>query len=930
MWLLVGLSVFSLMRMRSSFHLRLLLAPALGLALNIVILFALSRIGLPIKTVAIPVFVVGILLVGHFLFTRSVIWRHRSFAQLCFVIAITVIPFAWPLLKFGFDWLAFVNGDMSYYSLSSARFLDYGYSELPASGNIFDATDHSLAYWFQPNVLGHRAGADILLAHIVGITGLTAHQVYMPLIIACNTCVAIGAGALALITARKWSAALWTIVIVAFSPLLALEVTMQLLAQTAGLAFLASLCVAYNKSMQENRESAWPITTIFLFSALAIAYSEVVPFFALYVLVKEVLRARQWMKPRLRKIYVKTSVVLVLGVALLLNKYLIDVVKFVSLAMGGSFKSAAMTIQTSGISLFPHFFLPSGGALLWGWMPLANYTNSVVIIAGLTATLLFVALALAFAIRGNAPSQMSVVMLTVAASMYIGGNGFGLFKIGMYIQPFMLATCISVAVLYITRKKILQISLACLGLSFIPASGLHVMRVSTTVGHAIVPYASTDGIAHQLVELGDAARAMTPTRVYSDTPLRELFLLQSYYFKGVEFQSLSTPSPKSSYNEKYSPLLSTTDKAKLSANHGNELEFDFGASGPGVPAKFFQSDFNVVADTLLSATREFSIINRSTQPAGRKLYLQAINDLENHLVFKQTSQGTSFLSKNFADGGVALWVGESDPMFSKQTMSSVGRYHVYEVLGVKQGSRILVSLTDSMNKQDDFLLPTVQVVGNNSVRLPLVGRGSARVLSPPVDPRKLGNSAYIGIDFGRSGSFFEQERSGPMRMFGKNIKLDIRKTVAFARDISYITPGQYNAFKRPENLHGFPSALQNPGLEYSGIFEDAWVSDIAYVILNAPQKGQQRVLHLLGQIPDIEGAPFSTTLTIKINNEIVYSGLHTKGDVNISIPVVGTYDSRKGIKVQIESSGLQRLPRGDGRPVSLLLKELGFAERPVK
>jgi hypothetical protein len=417
---------------------------------------------------------------------------------------------------------------------------------------------------------------------------------------------------------------------------------------------------------------------------------------------------------------------------------------------------------------------------------------------------------------------------------------------------------------------------------------------------------------------------MKLTKVYSDTPLRELFLLQSYYFKGVAFRSAAAPTAQEQYAEKFSSLLSKADAMKLGTANVGELNFIFDSSQAGIPAKFTPTIFDVNRDTLLTATREFSLINRSNQSAGKNFYLQPIRELKNHLIFRQTSQGTSYLSKNFADGGVALWGLESDPMFPGQTMSSIGRFHLYEVLGSMQGSRMLLSLTASMNKQDDFLLPTVRIEGANSMSLPLVGRGSARVASTPVSPRKIGNSDYIGIDFGRAGSFFEQDRSGPMGMFGNNIKLDIRKTVAFARDISYISPEQYTAFKRPVAVRTFPDVLGNPGLEYSGIFEDGWISDVAYVIIKSPLEGQQGSLYLSGQIPDIGDASFSTNLTIRVNNQVVYKGLHTQGDIKISIPIAEFFSDSENVKIQVESSALQRLPGGDSRPVSLLLKELGF------
>jgi hypothetical protein len=929
-WVLNGLSIFAILRSHTNFYLRLLISPALGMAISVVCLFTLSRLGFSIKAVAFPLFLFGILLAVYFCVFKKITWKRRAFGQLFILGMVAIIPFAWPFLKFGFEWLAFVNGDMSYYSLSSSRFLNYGYAEMPASGNIYDDSDHSLAYWYFPNELGHRSGADLLLAQLVSVTGLTAHQVYMPLISACHVCVTAGAGALALLGSRRWVTALWATALAALSPLLTLEVTMQLLAQAIGLVFLTSLCVSYVKAMLDRGSLVWTGVTVVLFCGLAIAYSELTPFFGLFVLVTEATRWKKWTEAKMRKVYLRTIAVLALGVILVLNSYLIDVAKFVILAMGGSFKSAEMTIQASGLSLFPYFFVPSGGAVLWGWMPLSGQAISPVVVLGLMTTLLFIGGALVASIRGMPSAQMSIVMLAVAVSMYIGGNGFGLFKIAMFIQPFMLATCAMLVTLCLTRQLFHRLGLTLLGLSFIPTQLANITRVSGDVGEARVPYASTARFGEQLRELSSTARLVKNTKVYSDTPLRELFLLESYYFKGVIFSAAALPSTREFLAEKFAKNLSKSNIMKVTDTGVEEREFYFDPALNGKIAKFKVSgNDDLKIATLISSSKEFSPINRFNQPSGRKFYLQSIHDLKNHLVFRQTSLGTSYVGKRgLAEGGVVLWDIEPDPFFIGQTMSSVGRYHLYEVLGSRQESKMLLSLSASMNRQNDFLLPFVNTVGSTVDSLPLVGRGSARVVSSAISPLRIGHLDYIGIDFGRDGSFLESERTGVMGWYGNNIKLDIRKTVAFARDISYIAPDQYAAFKRPQALQSFPAALENPNLEYSGIFEDGWLSDVAYVVLKALNKGEQGVLHLSGLIPDIDGVPFSTTLTIKINDQVVYQGLHSRGNVNISIPFVGANGDNQCVKVQVESSALQRLPHGDDRPVSLLIREMGFVATP--
>lgn len=933
-WVFIGLGFFSLLKIRGSNFLKFFLAPALGLAVNIISLFILSRCGYPIKTVAIPLVIAGGFLIGYFLLRDRNILRSRIFIYFCLLCMCGFLPFTWPMLNFGFDWLAFVNGDMAFYSLSSSRFLHYGYSELPVGGIINDATDLSLSYWMEQNILGHRAGADLLLAEMVSLTGLSAHQIYMPLIVACNSLVAISAGALTFTSCGKKSSAFWTTSLVMLSPFLALEVTMQLLAQTIGLIFLVSSCVVYSKTQDAKDSILWTIVLIFLFCALAISYSEITPFLLAYFFIKELMGIKKMLKSKhAQRIFWRTSLTFLLGVCLLLNFYILDVIKFILISMNSSFTSAAMTSQVSGVSLFPYFFVPSGGAMFWGWMPLAgDGANFIIVGLGMFAMLIFFALAIKYSLVGIASAQMSVVMFLIAGIMYFSGNGFGLFKIAMYLQPFCLSLCVAIIFLALSGKLLLKVSiLICLALSFLPAMITHVRRVSVDIGQSVVPFATTSRVASQLEVLGDEARQKNIVNIYSDTALRELFMLQSYYFKGIGFRSISmTRFGERNMEEKISdgwmPFLmgdlNSARNANFKFNSRQEMEFVFDS---GVSAKFFPSSYDIAQDSILSATREFSLVNRTLQPVGRKLYIKPIRDLGNHLIFRQTSQGTSFLSKNFSEGSVALWGAESDPMFPGQTMHSIGRLHLYEVLGAIRGSSVLISVTASMNKQDDFLLPPIKVEGDSVTYLPVVGRGSARVFSQPISPKNLGGAKYLGIDFGRTGSFFNQQRNGLMGFYGQDIKLDIRRTVAFGRDISYLSQDQRRVLEPPISLKDFPVDLQNNGLEYSGFFEDGWISEAAYAILKIPRQPGQLFLSLSGEIPNIRNNNFVTTILVKVDDKVIYSGLHEVGNLNIQIPVSKfQYVSSGRAKIQIESSEVQRLPNGDGRPTSILIKKLEF------
>ena len=899
----MGLSLYALMRFRTHFHLRLLLAPTLGLSVTLLALFTLSRIRFPIKAVAMPVFLAGLVLSGYFLLTQRQIRKRKTFLLFGLAIVAALIPFTWPLLKFGFEWLAFVNGDMSYYSTSSTRLLNYGYSQLPISGNIYDIKDHSLMTWSYHNTMSYRTGADLLLAYLVGATGLTAHQVYMPLIIAFNFCVMAGAGALSLLAIRKWSFALWTMALLALSPMLTIEVTMQQLAQAIGLAALTSLCVSYTKVMTGSQLRPWgPIcTVVFSFSTLALSYFEIIPFFVLYVLVFEAARWRKWTDATTRTAYIRTVAITACGIVLILNRYLFSTVERIVFAAQVSFENSAMTMHADGVSVFPYFFLPINGALLWGWMPLSGQANSLVVVLGLLATVLFIGALFAPRIRRLPSAQMTTVMLLVAVAMWIGGNGYGLFKIAMFIQPFLLPTLAAIVALFVTRRLFQRLSLAFLCLSFVPAQQINIWRVSEDVGSSPVAYASSAQLGRQLRELRSKVQtfqAAKEIKVFSDTPSVELFNLEAYYFRGIPFDDLA--------------------RALFLLSVGEPKTFAFSS---GVLVDFRSKEYTRDPyEYLLTTTGEFSVVNRAGASRGRLLQMRPVREFTDHLVLLESSIGAGRLSTN-----VASYQLERDPLFPGNTMSAVGQYHVYEILGPIEGSRVELSLSASYSKQEDFRIPAARVAGEVDVTLPVVGRGSARLISVPLKPRQIDSSDYMGIDFGRPGALIDPERKGPMTLFSQNVKLDIRRVVLWARDISYISPSQYVALTRPKAIQAFPSALEDRGLEYSGIFEDGWISDAAYVVLQSSRDSGKRSLFVSGLIPDINGAPFSAVVTIKVNDEVVYTGKHAKGVVSITVPLDhASVNGESMAKVQIESSAFQRLPNGDNRPVSMHIDKIGF------
>jgi hypothetical protein len=92
--------------------------------------------------------------------------------------------------------------------------------------------------------------------------------------------------------------------------------------------------------------------------------------------------------------------------------------------------------------------VPSGLANLWGFVPIGTRSSHVDVdldlgIAAGGMLLLAGAIASAWqAWKGEPAAVFSMIMLVIGARLFIGDGDFGLFKLAMYIQPFLLSSLV--------------------------------------------------------------------------------------------------------------------------------------------------------------------------------------------------------------------------------------------------------------------------------------------------------------------------------------------------------------------------------------------------------------------------------------------------------------------------------------------------------
>lgn len=124
--------------------------------------------------------------------------------------------------------------------------------------------------------------------------------------------------------------------------------------------------------------------------------------------------------------------------------------------------------------------------------------------------------------------------------------------------------------------------------------------------------------------------------------------------------------------------------------------------------------------------------------------------------------------------------------------------------------------------------------------------------------------------------------------------------------------------KRPTAVDAFPQALANPNLDYSGIYEDGWLSEHSYVVLAA---GRATNLELHAVVPL---APAQQRLRVSVNGREVTNRQVSGGDLRLTAPLPASSSPRR---VELEWAFAAPLPAPDRRPAAALLRFIGLKRR---
>jgi hypothetical protein len=340
---------------------------------------------------------------------------------------------------------------------------------------------------------------------------------------------------------------------------------------------------------------------------------------------------------------------------------------------------------------------------------------------------------------------------------------------------------------------------------------------------------------------------------------------------------------------------------------------------------------------LVCSAGRLSVFNRSQLGPGSPspFVVKPWAEVRNYLLFTPSWWGNLYPS---APDRTGPFPPEPDVIYPGRFMAASGRHTLFEAVNPMPKVRLVLDLTTTLKEDGDNSLPPAAVVGRRRVPLPLHGRGSARVWSPPLTPQRIAGHRFVGLDLGRPATRFGHHEEGLNALTGDDLGGDQRYMVAFLRNVSLVSEEEYARRQPPALLSSFPADLLHPDLEYCGIYEDSWVGESVSCTLTDP--GGMTNLVVRGMVPCIGGdESFRTRLRVLLDGREVHAAELRPGEFKVRCltrgprwgtvsdrpPRWGTVSDRPQRRaVRLLFSDWQRLPGDNGRPVAARLSALGF------
>lgn len=949
---LVGLGVSAAFDRRISLGL-LLLSPTIGMGVVLPLELTLNRAGLPVESFG-PWLVLSLgLLAGAVLRLRRLAVPWNELRPLLPAYACGGLLAGAPMFAFGLHWAGNSNGDMAVYVSNATAFLHHGFFDVASVSELIRGFDPSRNLWFWEVVPPNRYGTDALLALAAAAARVSAYEVYMPCSVAAFLALAMGTSALCANVAMRGRMTIATVLIAIASPLTLYTVYQQSLPQLLGEVALVGIVAAIQ--MGDAQKGSLLQRTVAVGCccvALSFVYPEVSPLLVAGAAIT--IPVALWHHRKKLRAYLIGICFVALGATGVV--FLLENVQLFTLA------ATMYVLETivgrsvnQGPGVITYFVLPSGIANLWGLLPFETYIEpwlSFSIIAG----------TLAFAAVGIVAIRSLIKYARLSDGMLIGlqlefvylvasRSGYPAFKASFILQPF-LAPVVAAIILWLADRAG---NLRYRSLRVAPAALTALCIAVTLYSTYVYLGATSDAFMHTRAEFTEVNGASSGDLYgsldslagqYQDEPNRpiridglvyQVDLLAGIAFRGHPIQ-FENGDPFMQYflgNTGYlvqriagwppgvRDLARSNGDLRARVFAQQEVLVDgqyqkiYVASNP-----FDQGHFATAGDPVASGDGLFleigpylTVLNKSQLPSPFHVRLAPWTSVRNWLCAVDSDFGTpATLHHNFT---AAMGEMEPDPADPPNFMTTLGKSMLLEVVNGPPSVRLEIALTATFNPRPQTDIPAITVAGESRVTIPSPGSGSARIVTPPVRPFTAFGRRYLVLYIGDRLVKFSAYRSGLMNLYGRDIDLDPRRFVLFGRNISIggrLPPA-------PREISHFPRDLMNPGLLYSGIFEDGWLGPKFSARLRSTSP--RDLLHVRVNVPPTSP---KQTIFVSIDGRDVGQFVAMPSNyVDVALPSMGV-----GVHtVRFESQLTGQILEHDERSSWGRLRDLGFEAIPA-
>ncbi len=899
----------------------LFISPAIGLAFSTLFIFTANRLGLPVKYLKIPliIFILGSLVTGIVRNKFHVLPRQTL---LKFLLAPLGILFtAWPVLRYGFSWISYVNDDMNNYVLAATRFYNYGFFSKP-NASLYSGTDYSQEYYFFHVISAVRPGSELFVSAFSNLHSGDALAVFMPSIMTLQLVLIFTI--LAISRTLQRPSRLKTRLAYVLSillPLSSLGYLYQLIGQVGGLAIgtavIAISIIIFKQEHYQGFRSVFLLLSLFMAVQL-IWYPEFLPFIAIPLLMKVLLAKKHQRK----KLWLGFGAVIILGV-LALNKYFFQAVKFGVTQIVNAQKSVT---GVDNAQIFPYFLKPHGLAAYLGILPINRVSQdpweSVAIVSAISLILILLYLIFKHKLYEDLPVSIFLLIFLVFVYLVAKNNGFGAFKISMYVEPYLIITL--TIIFELVLKMVVNRRYIRMGVFFLITS----MCVLSARTAEFYTNASTGNSTNGFNEIiggsgvGMKQHISSALSAYKSNfgPVTSVALnLSQIKLEAIAAQGTPLIFPTT---DVFSNIYGSTvfPSSNIARSH---VVF----KSQGVVNYFEQPKISTIGTSRLSwfleSNNKFEAINHSqVSMQSSNWNYRLVRNPVNTLIFIDSSLGHSYCSWVGERSKAVIFQAEKNPMIGGTYMQSIGDNLLFEIINPSSHPYFVLNASTTVIPQYNRRIPPISVWGLNQFSLPTVGRGTMRTYIPLPSPVLINGHKYIQLHIEQVLKPFPAQLSLASKIYGNNIKYDSRRIALFASDISVVDRSKLKIQDPPTAIYNFPSDLERSNLYYSGIYEDGWIGSDSYFDLS--DKGKT-MLVVKGSVPLLKTNPkFRTSVSLSVNGKVLITKELKGGSFTVSAPWTNGINSLDAKRVSIHFSNEQKLPAPDGRPASAQITFIGF------